>query len=226
MSEGEDCEDPESPNAMAGRPAGAQAPTIAGPVLETDRLILRRPQAADAGDIAWLADDRRAAGHLVGMRHSCRGGHAAGWIGAGEGGQQHLVCLKRPAGAPRPIGVATLEPAAERAAGQLGCWLGEAVWGQGFATEACHALVDFAFLHQAYERLSFSCRVTDPAGRRVAEKCGFQLAAQELARLSGGDLVPVDRFQLDRRTWASLRGWAPLRLHVNDGGRVRPVAAW
>jgi len=56
--------------------------------------------------------------------------------------------------------------------------------------------------------LAGAARVVNPAARRVLEKCGFQWTGVGLARVRAlGASVPVDRFQLDRRTWASIRAW-------------------
>lgn len=242
MSEAQESEETESRSAAAAATVAlgariaagaaeiglADGKAIAGPAIETNRLILRRPQLGDAADIALLADNPRVARALIGMPHPYRVEHALAWIleDAGEGGQKHLVCLKSLGGAPRPIGVATLTPEPAGRPPRLGCWLGEAFWGRGYATEACHAVVDFAFLRQGHARLCFACRVTNPDGRRVIEKCGFQMVAQELARLSGrGELVPVDRFQIDRTTWSSLRGWEPLRLHGEEKSERKAAPA-
>lgn len=191
------------------------------PVIETRRLLLRPPTPADAAALADLADDARVAWNLVGMPHPYRHQDAVDWIEEApvHGGQKHLVCLKSLDAAPRPIGAATLDFRGGAPTPTLGFWLGAALWGRGYATEAAHAVIDFAFLHQGHDGLSFTCRVTNPAGRRVVEKCGFQWAAQDLAPASAGAVVAVDRFRLDRSTWESLRRWEPLRL--TRGGAAR-----
>lgn len=190
-----------------------------GLVLETRRLVLRAPMPADAPAVAELADSAKVAQNLVGMPHPYRLKDALDWIeeAAPDDGQKHLVCLKSPASAPVPIGAATLDYRRGAKLPTLGCWLGEAWWGREYATEAAHAVIDFAFLHQGHDKLSFTCRVTNTAGRRLIEKCGFQMVAQELGHSTFFNaVVPVDRFQLDRRTWVSLRRWEPLRLGSLD----------
>lgn len=212
MSELCETEDPDSPS---GWPLMAAV----RPAIETPRLLLRPPAADDAEAIAALANTPSVARALIGMPHPYRAEHARIWLsGAIEvGSQRHLVCLKGYDAAPAPVGVITLDQRGRGGPGWLGCWLGERFWGQGLATEACHAVVDYAFLHQRHDRLLFACRVTNPAGRRVAEKCGFQLVAQELAVTPGsGAAVAIDRFRLDRRTWEVLRAWEPLRIHHRD----------
>lgn len=193
-----------------------------GLVLETRRLVLRAPVPADAPAISELADNPKVAQNLVGMPHPYRLRDALDWIAESppEDGQKHLICLRSPTAAPVPIGAVTLDYRRGAGLPTLGCWLGEAWWGREYATEAAHAVIDFAFLHQGHERLSFTCRVTNAAGRRVIEKCGFQMVAQELGHSAFFNaVVPVDRFQLDRRTWTSLRRWEPLRF-AGEGRQV------
>lgn len=215
-----------------GREAGDRLPMrpLHGLVIETRRLLLREPMITDAASIAELADNPRIAQNLLGMPHPYRLADAMEWIDepVAKGGQKHVICLKSPDAAPRLIGAITLDYRRGSLLPTLGAWLGEDYWGRDFATEAAHAVIDYSFLHQGHERLSFACRVTNSAGRRVIEKCGFQIAAQELGHSRFHNaVVPVDRFQLDRRTWEGIRRWEPLRFvpqtnedreaAVNDG---------
>ncbi|WP_053240138.1 GNAT family N-acetyltransferase [Pleomorphomonas koreensis] len=210
--------EPEEPDSPCGWPLMAPAT----PAIETRRLILRPPVDADAEAIARLADTAAVARSLIGMPHPYRVGHARAWLAepVDPRGQRHLICRKGFDAAPTPVGVITLDMRGRAGPGWIGCWLGERHWGQGFATEACHAAIDYAFLHQRHDKLLFACRVTNPAGRRVIEKCGFQMVAQELASVAGsGAAVAIDRFRIDRRTWESIRAWEPLRVHHRE-------AAW
>ena len=98
---------------------------------------------------------------------------------------------------------------------ELGYWLGVAHWGKGYATEALHAVIDYAFTDLEHEALQSGARVTNPASRRVLEKCGFQWTGVRLTRIRAiNSAAPVDRFRLDRGLWASLKAW----------GRARQVA--
>jgi RimJ/RimL family protein N-acetyltransferase len=81
-------------------------------------------------------------------------------------------------------------------------------WGGGYATEAARALIDHAFGELGFERLVGRARVSNPASRRVLEKCGFQWANVSLTRIRAlASSAPVDRFRLDRGLWASLKRW-------------------
>ena len=88
-------------------------------------------------------------------------------------------------------------------------------WGRGFMTEAARAVIDYAFGDLGHETLQSGARVTNPASRRVLEKCAFQWTGVRLTRIRAiNSAAPVDRFRLDRGLWLSLKAW----------GRVRRVA--
>jgi RimJ/RimL family protein N-acetyltransferase len=95
------------------------------------------------------------------------------------------------------------EPAAE-----LGYWLGVPYWGNGYATEALHAVVDYAFTDLEHDSLQAGARVTNPASRRVLEKCGFQWTGVGLYRISSiKSSAPIDRFRLERGIWSAIKTW-------------------
>ena len=50
------------------------------------------------------------------------------------------------------------------------------VLGKGYATEAARAVIDYAFDDLHYDVLHAGARVSNPASRRVLEKCGFQVS--------------------------------------------------
>ncbi len=82
---------------------------------------------------------------------------------------------------------------------EIGYWFGVRYWGRGYATEAAQALVDHAFGDLGREVLHAGARVSNPASRRVLEKCGFQWTGVVLQRSRAlGSSVPCDRFVLDR----------------------------
>src|SRR5581483_1624280 len=91
---------------------------------------------------------------------------------------------------------------------ELGYWLGVSYWGRGLATEAVRAVIDHAFGELDHEVLQAGARVSNPASRRVLEKCGFQWTGVRLTRIRAiNSAAPTDRFQLDRRLWLSLKSW-------------------
>jgi RimJ/RimL family protein N-acetyltransferase len=99
----------------------------------------------------------------------------------------------------------------EREPPEIGYWLGAKYWGKGYATEAVRALIDHAFTDLDCEALHSAARVTNPASRRVLEKCGFQWTGAGLLRIRAlNSSAPIDRFRLDRGLWASLKSWGKM----------------
>ena len=85
---------------------------------------------------------------------------------------------------------------------EIGYWLGVRYWGHGFATEAVRAVIDYAFGDLGHETLQAGARVSNPASRRVLEKCAFQWTGVRLTRIRAiNSAAPVDRFRLDRGLW-------------------------
>jgi RimJ/RimL family protein N-acetyltransferase len=175
-------------------------------VLETERLTLRRPTLADVKAIAHLANDRRIAENTRRLPHPYSQEHAIEFVRALANDQRETVFLiennHTPIGA---VGVDWREPDAP----ELGYWLGFEHWGQGFATEAARAVIDFTFEQFDVEHLISGARVANPSSRNILEKCGFQWSGVELHRFEAlGSSTPVDCFRLTRSVWSSLKNWA------------------
>lgn len=180
------------------------------PVLETARLILRAPRLGDAKAIAALANDRQIAENTARIPHPYRPSDAKDWIAGANRNpdeEQYVITLANGA----LIGACGLE-LREGPVPAIGYWLGQPSWGKGYATEAVRALIDHAFVDLEHEALLASARVTNPASRRVLEKCGFQWTGVGLCRIRAiHSSAPVDRFRLERGIWASLKSWGQMR---------------
>jgi RimJ/RimL family protein N-acetyltransferase len=59
--------------------------------------------------------------------------------------------------------------------GYIGYILNRNYWGQGYATEAAKALIEFGFEHLKLHRIYATCDPTNKASARVLEKAGMQL---------------------------------------------------
>jgi RimJ/RimL family protein N-acetyltransferase len=141
--------------------------------LETARLRLR---PASIGDVeAWHAVSRDAERAWFGesqstledaqsslerqMRHQERYGFAL-W-----------VVEQRQTG--EVIGVAGLRHLADGPEVEVGYRFLERRWGNGYATEAARAAIDFGFDEIGLERIVAVTRPDNRASRRVMEKCGL-----------------------------------------------------
>jgi RimJ/RimL family protein N-acetyltransferase len=178
------------------------------PVLETKRLCLRAPRLGDAKTVATLANDRRIAENTARIPHPYKLSDAENFITrAGKPDEAVFLITLRDRSVIGACGIVLQEAGPE-----LGYWLGVAHWGQGYATEALHAVIDYAFTDLAHESLQAGARVTNPASRRVLEKCGFQWTGVGLYRISSiKSSAPIDRFRLERGIWTALKGWGRMK---------------
>ncbi len=179
------------------------------PVLETKRLALRAPRLEDAKTMVALANDRRIAENTARIPHPYKMSDAEGFIsGANKAGGEavFLIALRDKT----VIGACGIT--AQDATPELGYWLGVNYWGNGYATEALHAVIDYAFTDLAHEALQAGARVTNPASRRVLEKCGFQWTGVGLYRIRAiNSSAPIDRFRLERGIWSAIKGWGRMK---------------
>jgi RimJ/RimL family protein N-acetyltransferase len=77
------------------------------------------------------------------------------------------------------------------------------------------AVIDYAFGELQHDALQAGARVTNPASRRVLEKCAFQWIGVRLTRNRAiNSAAPVDRFRLDRGLCLSLKAWGRARRVV------------
>jgi ribosomal-protein-alanine N-acetyltransferase len=83
---------------------------------------------------------------------------------------------------------------------ELGYWIAEPFWGQGYAAEAARTVVTFAFQQFEVERMQSHCTAENLASAHVLEKLGFQFEgiARSAVRMHG-------QFR-DMRRYAILRG--------------------
>ncbi len=179
------------------------------PVLETKRLALRMPRLGDAKAMVALANDRRIAENTARIPHPYKLADAESFISGANKGAADAVFLitLRDGAAIGACGVTALDEQAE-----LGYWLGVPYWGKGYATEALHAVIDYAFTDLGHEALNAGARVTNPASRRVLEKCGFQWTGVGLYRIRAiNSSAPIDRFRLERGIWSAIKGWGRMK---------------
>ncbi|THF57474.1 GNAT family N-acetyltransferase [Ollibium composti] len=175
------------------------------PTLTTERLVMRPPHEVDIAQLIALADNRHVAEMLARMPHPYGEAEARAFLAmaaAPRSGVVYALTLKENGAFVGSAGLNATDRGLE-----LGYWIGEPYWRQGYATEAAHALVDLAFARTSVQVLHASCRVINPSSRRVIHKCGFQYAGQGMLNSIVAGQVPVERYRLDRRTWASLRNW-------------------
>jgi len=176
------------------------------PVLETARLVLRAPRLNDAKAIASLINDRRITDNTLRVPYPYGLDDAHTFLASvNQACDEPAFLITDHAGTLLGgCGIGKREGETH----EIGYWLGVASWSRGYATEAARAVIDYAFVELGLDTLAAGARVSNPASRRVLEKCGFQWTGVGLYRIrSLRSSAPCDRFRLDRGLWASLKSW-------------------
>ena len=63
--------------------------------------------------------------------------------------------------------------------GEVGYWVGEEYWGNGYATEALQAIIRFAFLYKGYHKMYSRHFESNPASGRVMVKAGMKYESKQ-----------------------------------------------
>jgi len=169
--------------------------------LETQRLWLRWPTAADGAAIERLAGTREVAQFTARIPHPypAGGGEAFAFFArktnlAGEGLTLAMALKQKPAS---PIGMIDLEGSGDVV--RLGYWLGEPYWGAGLASEAVEGLLDMIWLATDIERIEANVALQNPRSRRVLEKAGFVASGEKLVEAPARDApLPAAAYELRR----------------------------
>ena len=176
------------------------------PQVTTDRLVLRRMRASDVDDIYAYACDPDVARYTSWAPHTS------------PDETRQFVRRVLDAYLEKRVASWGLELKAERkliGTGGYGSWdiqnstaeigyvIGRPYWGQGLATEAVTAMIDFGFRRMSLNRIVIRMDPRNIGSWRVAEKCGcrFEGIARQVAYAKGS-------FD-DLMVWAILReDWA------------------
>ncbi|MGP9489986.1 GNAT family N-acetyltransferase [Glutamicibacter sp. AOP33-2CA-4] len=148
------------------------------PTMETERLRLRPFTDADAEDLFALQSDVQVLRYWDSPPWDDRASIARFMVGCrkmAEEGSGARVAIERRSDQAF-IGWCTLNswnPAFRSAS--LGYCLNQAAWGNGYATEAAHALLRWAFGTFDLNRVQSEVDTRNAASARVLEKLGFRL---------------------------------------------------
>ena len=147
--------------------------------LETERLLLRPFRQSDAGAVQALCGNWKVARMTSRIPHPFSDELAAQWI-ASHGparvcGEENAFCVEKGGTVIGAVGYMN----AGDGVYEIGYWIGEPWWGQGFATEAVGRLIGFVFDGLGARRLTSGHFLDNSASGRVLEKCGFAYTGEE-----------------------------------------------
>jgi ribosomal-protein-alanine N-acetyltransferase len=187
------------------------------PTLETDRLVLRPFEEADADPLFPHAANPNVTRFTLWEHHKTI--------------DETLMFVRDYArcryieGVPEPYAIALKDDPARKPVGAVGCfwaslpnrtmelgyWIAEPYWGKGVAAEACRAVVGYAFAACEPERMQARVIVGNAASTRVLEKLGFRYEGTLRGSLHRRGLIE------DVMYYAVLRPeWAQQETHPAD----------
>jgi RimJ/RimL family protein N-acetyltransferase len=163
-----------------------------GPVIATERLVLRAPRLDDTVWIAELANDVDVARMTTGVRHPYRLADAEAFLtrmASADPRQDRPLLIEHVAFG--VVGMTGFHRHVASGMMELGYWLGRTFRGRGFATEAVTAALDWAGREPGAQgwgkRAVVSSHFADnPASARVLEKAGFLYTGAVERRFSQG----------------------------------------
>ncbi|NWG16704.1 MAG: GNAT family N-acetyltransferase [Chloroflexi bacterium] len=172
------------------------------PALETERLLLRQLEMADAPAIQELAGHPAIAATTLSIPHPYPDGAAEAWIRGThesfERGEDYVFAIIRKSSGVF-LGTIRLGIQTEHQRGELGYWIGKPYWGQGYATEAVSRVIRFGFLERQLNRIHASYFTTNPASARVMQKAGMKyegILRQHIRK--NGELIDLGLYGLLR----------------------------
>lgn len=146
--------------------------------LDTKRLILRPIEEADSDLLYPLINNLDVAIHMLNIPNPYPDGMLLSWIRATRESMEHnerldLTIILKATGA--PIGVCGINQINwEHMNAEIGYWLGQPYWGNGYMTEAVVNMLDYGFDDYDFYRMYARCLMSNPASARVLEKSGMK----------------------------------------------------
>jgi ribosomal-protein-alanine N-acetyltransferase len=176
------------------------------PTLVTERLILRPLRDADAPAVAAGAGDKRVAKYLIQVPSPYPLTLARAWVRHRiewwELGRGVTLAIGTRAQPDELLGTVSLRRYARDKRAELGYWLGHAAWGLGYATEACHAIVDYGFRQLGLARVYAMVLAGNATSERVLDKLGMvREGVQRQHVRKGRRLVDVTLYGVLRADW-------------------------
>lgn len=165
--------------------------------IETKRLVLRAPIRGDVPELIRHADNANVASKLARMPHPYTRADAVGFIEiTAQRADERPYAITLDGHLIGIIGFSFHEDQPP----ELGYWLGEEHWGQGYMTEAGRALIDAAHRTHQYDRVVAKALAGNAASLRVLDKLGFVRFGKK-SRKADPDGKEIVNLELLRPRW-------------------------
>ena len=148
--------------------------------ISTERLTTKKLSALDKARLTELIGDPSVSETLSNVPYPYTDEDAEYWMGIVHSSEFNLNIFHDGL----LIGGIGLTPQGDGCC-ELGYWLGFEYWGKGYATEACHSLLDYASIETCFRQVRANVYEGNSASSNVLEKVGFkQIGTGEVFSLS------------------------------------------
>ena len=164
--------------------------------IKTKRLIIKKPQISDKQKLMFELNNWEVVKWLANVPFPYSGKDADEWINSLTiNNLQFNIFLRS-----NLIGGIGLKKN-ENLTYVLGYWLGKQYWGNGYATEACIELVDYAFKELKITKINAGHFTKNKSSAKVLEKLGFQEIGRDfIFSLSHKKKVPDIKLELEMKS--------------------------
>ncbi len=154
---------------------------IPPPILITERLQLSPPVDADLEQLVFLLNESPDfSKNTLTMPYPYTKENGEFWIQLSENGLKNndaVILAIRNRETAEIIGGIGLHITANHHKAEVGYWLGQSFWNQGYSTEALQCVLKYGFTQLNLHKIYASHFLYNPASGRIMEKCGMQKEA-------------------------------------------------
>lgn len=173
--------------------------------LETPRLILSEFSEADIPELVPLIGAREVAATTLRIPHPYEERHAREFFATiPKENELRLAIRVRSTG--RLCGGIGLHPDTEPKRAELGYWIGVPFWGNGYATEAATAVIEYGFKKLKLERIFASHFKGNDKSGRVLQKIGMHHEGRvRYGVMKAGKLLDLETYAVECEVLPSSR---------------------
>lgn len=172
------------------------------PTIKAERLVLRAYELADIGELVPLIGAREVAANLARVPYPYTEQDARNFIGSIKETPDEARFAIVLGSDQRLIGGIGLRIDSTHQRAELGYWLGIPYWGNGYATEAARAVMQYGFETLGLHRIWASVFQRNEASAKVLGKIGMQYeGCLRQHVLKWGRFIDLEMYAVLRSEW-------------------------
>lgn len=181
------------------------------PILRAARLVMRPYSDADIPELMPLIGAREVAATTLRIPHPYSLADAEEFVRRSMEDQVRVAITLADSG--KLVGGVGLRLDDGHNRAELGYWIGMPYWGNGYATEASQALIEYGFRELKLERIYASHTTNNPASGNVLRKLGMKYeGCQRKHIVKWGEYLDLELYGLLRQDYRDRRGPSPSNI--------------